>query len=134
VHGDVRAFMGRGLAFVVSRAGRLILPPIKIGFRMMNRAMPAVLRANDPAFLKAFNSYRPKPYPKGLACIRVQERGQEHDQDPSMGWNACAMGGVHVHVVPGGHVNMMEMPSVKIVAETLAKYLDHGSIQKGVVA
>jgi thioesterase domain-containing protein len=47
-----------------------------------------------------------------------------------MGWDACVTGGVKVHVVPGGHVDMMIMPSVRAVADNLAAFLDIGSNQK----
>jgi thioesterase domain-containing protein len=128
--GDVKAFMGNGFAFIVSRAGKFFMPSIKLGFRMLNRTLPGKLRANDPGFLRAWRSYNPKPYPKSLVCFRVQDRGPEHDRDPSMGWDACAMGGVQVHVVPGGHVDMMRMPAVGVVADKLAAYLDRGSYHK----
>lgn len=130
VRGDIKAFMSRGLAFIISRAGGFFLPSIKTAFRVMNRPLPEKMRANDPGFLKAWHSYIPKPYPKSLVCFRVQDRGPEHDRDPTMGWDACAKGRVDVHVVPGGHVDMMRMPSVATVAGELATYLDRGSPRK----
>ena len=126
VRGDIKEFMNRGLAFIISRAGKFFMPSIKTAFRMMNRPLPETLRANDPGFQKAWHSYTPKRYPESLVCFRVQDRGPEHDRDPSMGWDACAMGGVEVHVVPGGHVDMMAEPSVRVVADKLAAYLDSG--------
>jgi thioesterase domain-containing protein len=47
-----------------------------------------------------------------------------------MGWDSCVTGGVQVHIVPGGHVDMMNMPSVGVIAEKLAAYLDNGSHRK----
>jgi thioesterase domain-containing protein len=44
-----------------------------------------------------------------------------------MGWDACVANGVDVHIVPGSHVEMMNMPSVRVIAEKLATYLDNGS-------
>jgi thioesterase domain-containing protein len=130
VRGDIKAFMSRGLAFVTSRTGGLVMPAIKTAFRMVNKPLPGTLRANDPGFLKAWSSYVPKRYPKSVVCFRVEDRGPEHDRDPSMGWEACVTGGVEVHVVPGGHVDMMSTPSVRVVADKLATYLDGGSNQK----
>jgi thioesterase domain-containing protein len=127
VRGDIEGFTNSALAFVTSRAARFIMPSIKIGFRVMNIPLPGKLRANDPGFLKAWSSYVPKRYPKSLVCFRVQDRGPEHDRDRSMGWDACAMGGVQVHVVPGDHVDMMSKPHVRAVADKLATYLDNGS-------
>jgi len=127
VGGDIKTFLDDGLAFVVSRVGSLILPLIKIGFRIVNRPLPGKLRANDPAFLKAERCYIPGRYPNRLVCFRVQDRGPEYNIDPSMGWTTCGIGGVDIHVVPGRHVDMMTLPHVLAVADKLATYLDIGA-------
>jgi thioesterase domain-containing protein len=90
-----------------------------------------MFRANDPDILKAWHSYSPKRYPVSVVLFKVQDRGPEYDLDPSMGWGACAAGGVEIHVVPGSHVDMMRMPSVRVIAEKLATYLDSGRDQSG---
>jgi thioesterase domain-containing protein len=128
VRGDIEAFMGRGFAFIISRARRFFMPSIKIGLRMLNRPLPGRLRGDDPGFLKAWQCYIPKRYPKSLVCFRVQDRGPEHDRDLSMGWDTYAMGGAQVHVVPGRHVDMMRMPYVRAVAEKLTAHLDSGQV------
>ena len=122
MQGDLKAFMGRAVAFVTSRTGRLFMPAIKKAYRMINKPLPAIMRSNDPGFQKAWSSYRPRLYPKSIVCFRVEQRGPEHDADPTMGWKDCAVGGVHVHVVPGDHIDIMLMPSVGLIAETLATY------------
>jgi thioesterase domain-containing protein len=127
LRGDIKAFTNRGLAFIVSRLGRFFMPAIKSGFRMLKRPLPERFRYNDPGFLKAWRSYFPKRYVKSVVLFRVQDRGPEYDRDPSMGWDACVMGGVQVHIVPGSHVDLMRMPSVHFVALKLATYLDRGS-------
>jgi thioesterase domain-containing protein len=127
VQGDFKTFTRRGLAFIISRLGRFFMPAVKTGFRMVNIPVPAKFRASDPGFLKAWQSYVPKRYARSLVCFRVQDRGPEHDRDPSMGWDACVMGGVQVHIVPGDHVDMMIMPSAGVIAEKLATYLDNSS-------
>jgi thioesterase domain-containing protein len=124
LRGDIKAFAGRGSAFIVARLGKFFTPPIKSAFRILRRPLPRVFRANDPIFLKAWSSYVPRRYAGSLVIFRVEDRGPEYDNDPSMGWSACVSGGVQVHIVPGGHVDMMSQPSVRVVAETLATYLD----------
>ena len=121
--GNIKAFFGRGLGFIVSRAGKWFMPSIKVAFRLLNSPLPATFRANDPGFLQAWRIYIPKQYPNGVVCFRMQDRGPEHDLDPSMGWDACAKGGVRVLVVPGGHVDMMRMPSVRIISEEIGACL-----------
>ena len=125
--GDIKAFVRRGFAFVVSRAGSFFVPGIKAGFRLVNRPLPKRVRANDPGFLKAWRFYIPKRYSGSLVCFRAEKRGPEYDRDPSMGWRTCAMGKVEVHIVPGQHVDMMREPSVRAIAEKMAVYLDSGS-------
>jgi thioesterase domain-containing protein len=117
--GNIKAFFGRGLAFISSRAGKWLMPSIKVAFRLLNRPLPVTFRANDPGFLQAWLNYIPKQYPNGVVCFRTQDRGPEHDLDPSMGWDACAKGGVRVLVVPGGHVDMMRTPSVHIISKEI---------------
>ena len=134
LRGDLKAFTSRGVAFVVSRLGRFFMPAIKTAFRMMKRPLPAKFRASDPGFLKAWQSYQPKRYARSLVCFRVEDRGPEHDLDASMGWDSCVTGGVQVHIVPGDHVDMMRSSSVRVVADTLTTYLDHGSHRDAPVA
>ena len=43
--------------------------------------------------------------------------------DPLYGWGALASGGVEVHEVPGAHLNILEEPSVRSLADTLAACL-----------
>jgi pimeloyl-ACP methyl ester carboxylesterase len=44
VRGDIKAFMSRGFAFIISRAGKIFVPLIKIVFRMVNRSLPRIFR------------------------------------------------------------------------------------------
>ena len=130
MRGELRSLVSRGVAFVTSRTGWFFMPAIKRALQIANRPLPIVLRSNDPGFLRAWNSYVPKTYAKDIVCFRVDERGPEHERDPSMGWEACVTGGIRVHVVPGGHVDMMTAPSVYVVADRLADYLDQDSIHR----
>lgn len=130
VRGDIKAFMDRLLTFISSRAKRLFMPIIKVGFRTVRRPLWGSLRGDDPSFLNAWRRYIPKPYPKGLVCFRVQDRGPEHDRDLSMGWDTYAMGGVKVHIVPGRHDEMMRTPYVRAIADKLSAYLDSGTNHK----
>jgi thioesterase domain-containing protein len=120
--GNIRAFAQRGFAFLVSRLGRHFLPALKFGVRLINLPVPPIIRSNDPSFLKAWRAYVPEPYAGSVACFRAEGCGPEHDSDLTMGWGAFAAGGVHVHVVPGGHVDMMRMPSVAVIAEALREH------------
>jgi thioesterase domain-containing protein len=126
---DFKQMTRSGLEFMTTNFGSFFLPAMKIWFRMVNRPLPIVFRANDPttSYLKAWRSYVPKPYAKSVAFFRVRDRGPEYDHDLSMGWDTYLMGDVQVHIVPGGHLDMLSMPAVRVVAEKLAVYLDNGS-------
>jgi thioesterase domain-containing protein len=126
---DFKQMTGSGLAFITTNFGSFFLPAMKIWSRMVNRPLPIVFRANDPTtcYLKAWRSYVPKPYAKSVAFFRVRDRGPEYDHDLSMGWDTYLMGDVQVHIVPGGHLDMLNMPAVRVVAEKLSAYLDNGS-------
>jgi thioesterase domain-containing protein len=130
VRGEIRSLVSRGVAFVTSRTGRFFMPAIKRAFQIANRPLPSILRSNDPGFLRAWNSYIPKNYARDIVCFRGEERGPEYECDPSMGWDACVTGGIRSHVVPGGHADMMSAPSVYVVADRLADYLDQDLIQR----
>ena len=129
MRGDIKTFTKRGAAFIATRVGRFVMPAVKSGFRIAKLPLPEIVRSNDPGFLRAWKAYVPKRYTKDLVVFRVQDRGPEHDSDQSMGWDACVGGRVHIHTVPGGHVDMMTMPSVGVIAEQLSTYLDNRSQQ-----
>ena len=50
--GDIKAFVRRGFAFVVSRAGSFFIPGIKAGFRLVNKPLPLRVRATRPGLLE----------------------------------------------------------------------------------
>jgi thioesterase domain-containing protein len=126
---DFKQMTLSGLAFMSTNFGSFFLPAVKVGFRIVNRPLPTVLGAHDPTtvFSKAWRSYVPKRYGKSVVFFRVQDRGPEYDHDLSMGWDTYVTGGVQVHIVPGGHLDMMSVPAVCVLAEKLATYLDNGS-------
>ncbi|WP_175361082.1 alpha/beta fold hydrolase [Bradyrhizobium sp. STM 3843] len=123
LRGDLRAFAGRALAFLISRSSERLMPLIKAAFRIANRPLPAIVQSNDPGFLHAWKSYRPPSSSSDLVCFRIEDRGAEHDRDPSMGWAGYTSGNIDVHVVPADHVGMMSAPSVNMIAETLSSCL-----------
>ena len=128
--GELRSLTSRGLAFVTSRAGQSFMPAIKGAFQIANRPLPAALKSNDPGFHAAWHSYTPNSHDQDIMCFRVEERGPEHADDPSMGWEACVKGKIQVHVVSGSHVDMMSAPAVIEISERLAAYLDPRSTLK----
>jgi thioesterase domain-containing protein len=126
---DFKEMTLSGLAFISTNFGSFFLPAMRVGFRMVNKPLPTVFGAHDPTtvFAKAWRSYVPKPYANNVVFFRVQDRGPEYDHDLTMGWDPYVMGGIDVHIVPGGHLEMTTMPAVRVIAEKLESYLDSAS-------
>jgi amino acid adenylation domain-containing protein len=73
----------------------------------------------------AEQAYQPKQYPGDLLIFS----GEGLYDDPTLGWDGLAAGGIQAHRVPGLHDNnrqaLME-PAVGFVAERIESYLENG--------
>jgi amino acid adenylation domain-containing protein len=68
---------------------------------------------------KASRSWSPGSY-GGQVLLMVAEKGEHPQQeDPTLGWSACAAGGVEVVTVPGGHFTLLAPPHVGTLARSL---------------
>jgi myxalamid-type polyketide synthase MxaB len=81
--------------------------------------LEAVQKANEQA---AF-SYIPKPYP-GRIFQFLPKKGDEPINDPEMGWNRLATGGVETIMLPAGPEEMLVTPSIRLLAEKLKSYIE----------
>jgi thioesterase domain-containing protein len=70
-------------------------------------------------FTQAMARYEPQPYPRKLTVFRA-EHASEYvhlgDPGPHLGWAPLALGGISVHVVPGGHHSLILEPHVQVIA------------------
>ncbi|MGZ8377536.1 MAG: thioesterase domain-containing protein, partial [Gemmatirosa sp.] len=82
--------------------------------------MHDVLQVNYAAAAR----YRPLTYPGPVTLFRAQIRAPHAPTSPDLGWARWALGGVHVHHVPGGHMTMFDEPYVRLVARELQSCLD----------
>ena len=92
--------------------------------RMFNRPVPNIVRRDWIMINAILQSYTPKEFRGRLVLFRSEDRQQEFNDIPSLGWDEVAKGGVDVHIVPGDHVAMMQMPNVLILAKQLTPYLE----------
>jgi thioesterase domain-containing protein len=124
---DLRKIRTKASAFIVTRLGRFFIPTLKIWYRVVNKPVPMLFRVNDPTsgFLGAWRSFTPKQSQEGVVLFRTQDRGPEYDLNQSMGWDACVHGGIQIHIIPGGHLDMLIMPSVRVMAQEMSAYLDN---------
>jgi len=80
---------------------------------------PAQLRESFEIFvanMRALQSYAPQKYAGHVVLFRTHTTA-ESDDDPSLGWNELAQGGVDIHFVEGNHHSMLRRPHVDFLAE-----------------
>jgi thioesterase domain-containing protein len=122
IHGNLRALGTDFLALLSSAMGESGWRAARALFKMINRPMPEILRGTDPAYFKAGRAYVPKPCATRLIVFRGSDRGPEYDLDRTMGWGLCAAGGIDIHVVPGGHLDILNVPHVSSLVDKLGTY------------
>ena len=82
----------------------------------------------------AAGRYVPRIYPGRLTLLRTRQ-GQnclfyqrDHSwlmpDDRQLGWGGLAAGGVEVHEIPGGHLEITDEPHVRVLAQKLRSCLD----------
>ncbi len=96
---------------VQARAGKL----------KRDRTLTVVLAEIEAANARAEREYVPKPYPGRVTLFWCSDWAFRVFHDTRLGWSELAGGGLEVHVVPGNHKTMWEMPNVGTVAEKLRR-------------
>src|SRR6202030_3409824 len=81
------------------------------------RTLTVVLAEIEEANARAERVYVPKPYPGRVTLFWCTDWCFRVFHDTRLGWSEVAGGGLEVHVVPGNHKTMWEMPNVDTVAE-----------------
>ena len=99
-----------------AEAARLLLAGAGAGGA---RAVYDVFEAN----IKAVVAYRPQPVAAPLTLIRAAEHATPMHADPLLGWGPWAAAGSETFTVPGGHLAMLQQPSVAALAEILERCL-----------
>jgi thioesterase domain-containing protein len=74
-----------------------------------------VLRRVQDGNRRAYEQFRPQPYPGSAVFIRVSGR-DPHLCDPIRIWTRVVRGGLTVVPVHGGHFDVLEEPNVAAVA------------------
>jgi amino acid adenylation domain-containing protein len=76
------------------------------------------------SYLPTIKSYLPQVYPGTMVLFRAMERSPGCRSDQFLGWGDLVQGGVETHAVPGSHVQIIEEPHVRVLAEKLKVCLD----------
>jgi thioesterase domain-containing protein len=104
------------------RSLRLLFSGAFLGRKGMTKASYRVRMMEST--VTAIQDYRIRPYPGRVTLFRALNGPPSLQADAHGGWSSTALGGVEVHDIPGGHMNLLAEPSVRLVAECLTKCLD----------
>jgi amino acid adenylation domain-containing protein len=87
---------------------------------------PQDLRLLDVAWAnyQARQNYVPEVYADQLTLFRASDRDAGSDYQPTLGWGELVEGEVEIHEVPGSHTDVMEEPTVRLLAEKLMARLN----------
>jgi aspartate racemase len=69
--------------------------------------------------LDAMENYKIQIYPGRITLFRARQAAPRIHADDWGGWRETALGGVDVQEIPGHHMNMLEEPHVRVLAERM---------------
>ena len=69
--------------------------------------------------IRAMQEYVPAAYPGSLTLFRAADRPSSRERPDDLGWGDIAQGGVDVHVVPGGHFDVLRSTNAARIAGVL---------------
>jgi thioesterase domain-containing protein len=88
----------------------------------MGRSLPPVLKNIEEINFAAVKDYVPQTYSGGVTLFLASDLTAGYDlQD---GWRELVDGSVGVHVISGNHINMINDPHVRVLAEKLRGCLE----------
>jgi acyl transferase domain-containing protein/thioesterase domain-containing protein/acyl carrier protein len=110
------------------QTGNRVASVFKRKFHYLTRKM-GVLSAPGRPDINTVNRiaaslYRPAIYPGRLTIFRSISRSLLDGDDEMLGWGGRALGGIEIHDVIGTHLDMLDEPNVRILAEQLRACLD----------
>jgi thioesterase domain-containing protein len=73
--------------------------------------------------LDAMENYKIQVYPGRITLFRARQAAPRIHADAWGGWKATALAGVDVQEIPGHHMNMLEEPHVRVLAEKMSHTL-----------
>ena len=101
---------------------------LDLRFHFRRRPLPYRLRFLylQEVCLAARRRYQLRPSPGRIDLFRIEHQPpvELFEQDPFLGWNGMALGGIEVHDLPGYHGQHLRKPNVAILARQLTACLD----------
>ena len=101
---------------------------LDLRFNFRSRPLPYRLRfvyLQEVCFA-ARRRYQLRPFSGKIDLFRVEHQPSADlfEQDPFLGWNGMALGGIEVHDLPGCHGQHLREPNVKILGQKMLRCLD----------
>jgi amino acid adenylation domain-containing protein len=95
-----------------------------LSYRLAGCDLPQELRYSEAQKMhwRALTRFQFQPYAGRIALMRAMNRGLESPairEDPALGWERFAAGGLEIHDVPGDHESMLSELHVRAVAEKI---------------
>jgi amino acid adenylation domain-containing protein len=81
----------------------------------------------EKANMRAERAYVAKPYPGRVTLFWCNDWSFRVCHDTRLAWSDVAIGGLEVHVVPGNHKTMWEMPNAGTFAEKIRRSLQNAN-------
>ncbi len=114
----LRYVLERGGLLGRRTAARLVGAMRRLGPGRVTSVSP-LIKELEKANIAAANAYVPQMYPGRVVLFRARERMPGYEDDPLLGWEGLATGGLEVHEVPGYHASMIAEPYIRILASEL---------------
>jgi len=117
--------------FVKQKAHNLAMNVRIMSYEFLSACAPAFRAASlrdfltvEEAFIIALENYVPEPYDGTAALLRT---GDSISYDPENAglWSGLVKG-LDIVDVPGDHESMFQQPNVRVLADTIASYLEGG--------
>jgi thioesterase domain-containing protein len=93
-------------------------------FKILGRPVPQRFSNLEDINRFAMSLYRPTVYPGQLVIFRSVTRSETPDNDELLGWGGLVSKGIEVHDITGRHLDMLNEPNVRVLAEKLRECLD----------
>jgi amino acid adenylation domain-containing protein len=95
---------------------------------LLGRPVPSSAVSMEEVNRFAAGRYVPRIYPGRLTLLRTVLSPRLAVDDPQLGWGDLAAGGIEIHEIPGGHLEITDEPHVRILAQKLASCLDQAQV------
>ncbi|MFN8459769.1 MAG: thioesterase domain-containing protein, partial [Anaerolineae bacterium] len=110
------------LGYILAQAKSANLVAADVDLDQLRRHLQ-VFMANQ----QARSSFTPQTYPGRVILLQAAERPNS-EEEPTLGWDKFATGGVEIYTVPGDHYTLLKEPHVQVLARYLKTCLEAAQV------